>query len=229
MAITNPSLTVADIQTLMTQREGTLSNLMDASQYEATGTITAITKADPGVMTISDHEFQDGDVLALASIGGMTELNGESVTATVIDDDHISIGVDTTEMTDYTTGGTATRARTGWTKKITAAWNMVQFDLRSKRGLTLANISIYDSDDEENDVQDDLNMCTAMLALAFIFGDASENVGTDSADRYAQKSERYYAEYNGMIERLVIDYDSDEDGTIDDSEVDKINPTVWGL
>jgi uncharacterized protein (TIGR02217 family) len=72
-----------------------------------TGTITAITKANPGVVTVTGHGRTTGDVIYLSSIGGMVELNGVAVTITVIDSDTFSIGVDTTTYTTYTSGGSA--------------------------------------------------------------------------------------------------------------------------
>ena len=230
MAITNPSLTVADVLTLIEQREGPLTNLMGDHLLYSQATITGATKANPCVLTFSaGHDFYDGDSLALASISGMTDLNGTTVTATVIDDTNISIGVDSSEYGAYTSGGTATRSRTGWTDKITAAWNMVMSDLRNLRGLDTDLISVKDSDDATNNVQTDLNLLTALLAMSFIFGDASENVGADMADRYTQKAERYYADYTKRMDNLIIDYDTDEDGPITEDEEDKVNPPRWTL
>lgn len=44
--------------------------------YGSPATITAITKANPGVITATAHGFSEGHVVWFASIGGMTELNG---------------------------------------------------------------------------------------------------------------------------------------------------------
>ena len=230
MAITTASLTVANVLAIIEQREGPLTNLMGDHLLYSQATITGATQANPCVLTFSaGHDFYDGDSVALASIGGMTDLNGETVTVTVIDDDNISIGVDSTEYGAYTSGGTATRSRTGWTDKITAAWNMLLSDLRNLRGLDTDLISVKDSDDSTNNVQTDLNLLTALLAMSFIFGDASENVGADIADRYTQKAERYYADYTKRMDNLIIDYDTDEDGTITEDEEDKVNPPRWTL
>ncbi|MCP4881955.1 MAG: hypothetical protein GY905_15555 [Gammaproteobacteria bacterium] len=69
---------------------------------------SAITQANPGVVeTAADHLFTTGDPIAFAGIGGMTELNGNVYTITVLTSDTFDIGVDTTAFTSFTTGGTA--------------------------------------------------------------------------------------------------------------------------
>lgn len=73
------------------------------------GTISNITQANPGVVTVTGHGRTTGNVLYLEDVGGMTELNGEPVTITVIDADTFSIGVDTTAYSAYTSGGTAAK------------------------------------------------------------------------------------------------------------------------
>lgn len=70
--------------------------------------ITGITKANPGSVTIVGHGLKTGMRVSLASIGGMTELNGQDVTVTRTGADTFTIGVDTTGYTTYTSGGTAT-------------------------------------------------------------------------------------------------------------------------
>ena len=41
-------------------------------------TITAITKASPGVLTSNSHGFSNGDEVYIVSVGGMVELNGRN-------------------------------------------------------------------------------------------------------------------------------------------------------
>ncbi len=78
----------------------------------ATGTaknITAATKANPGVFTATAHGFSNGQVIALASLGGMVEVNGKVGVVVNATANTFSIaGLDTTNATTYTTGGTAT-------------------------------------------------------------------------------------------------------------------------
>jgi len=68
--------------------------------------ITAITKANPAVVSVSNHGLQDGDVVHISGVGGMTEVNDE---AYIIN----QLGVGTFELVDtnstawgtYTSGG----------------------------------------------------------------------------------------------------------------------------
>lgn len=72
-------------------------------------TITAITKANPGVFTSTAHGLAAGTVVTLASITGMTEANGKSGVVIPLTANTFSIaGLDTTNFTTYTSGGTAT-------------------------------------------------------------------------------------------------------------------------
>ncbi len=76
--------------------------------------ITGITQASPGVVTIASHGLANGDVVRLASISGMTELNDTDYTVagvttntfTLVDSD--GDAVNTSAYTAYTSGGTAT-------------------------------------------------------------------------------------------------------------------------
>jgi hypothetical protein len=71
--------------------------------------ITAATKANPGVFTAATHGFTNGQVVTLAALGGMTEVNGKSGVVVVLSANTFSIaGLDTTNASTYTTGGTAT-------------------------------------------------------------------------------------------------------------------------
>ena len=70
-------------------------------------TVTGITAANPGVVTATAHGFTTGQSISFANVAGMTEVNGNAYTITVIDADSFSI-VDTTTFTAYTSGGTAT-------------------------------------------------------------------------------------------------------------------------
>ncbi len=73
-----------------------------------TATITGITKANPGVVTTSAaHGFSSGTRVPIASVAGMTQVNGNTYTITVVDATHFSIGVNTSGYTTYTSGGTA--------------------------------------------------------------------------------------------------------------------------
>ena len=77
-------------------------------------TITAITKANPGVLTSNSHGFSNGDEIFIDSVGGMTELNGRnyrvanSTTNTFTLVDLFGSAINTTSFTTFTSGGTAT-------------------------------------------------------------------------------------------------------------------------
>jgi len=70
-------------------------------------TITGITRADPGVVTASAHGFSTGNRIAFSSVQGMTQVNGNVYTITVIDEDSFIIFVNTTSFTAYSRAGTA--------------------------------------------------------------------------------------------------------------------------
>ena len=93
--------TTGVITALSNTQQMTLTTQLDA-------TVTAITAANPGVVTATAHGFTTGDSISFASVVGMTEVNGNSYTATVVDANTFSI-VDTTTFTAYTSGGTATK------------------------------------------------------------------------------------------------------------------------
>jgi hypothetical protein len=69
--------------------------------------VTAISAANPGVVTCVAHEFQQNDEVVISKVRGMTELNGVTVVVTPIDADHFSIGIDTSAYTAYAGGGFA--------------------------------------------------------------------------------------------------------------------------
>lgn len=66
--------------------------------------ITAITQANPGVVTANGHGFVDDDVVIIEDVTGMTEVNGNEYTVTRINDNTFSI-VDTSGFTAYASGG----------------------------------------------------------------------------------------------------------------------------
>lgn len=71
--------------------------------------VTGITQANPGVVSTDlTHGFTTGQIIQIAGIVGMTELNGVSLTVTVIDPHSFSIGTDTTSYTAWASGGVVT-------------------------------------------------------------------------------------------------------------------------
>lgn len=72
-------------------------------------TITAITKANPGVFTSSAHGFTNGQVIGISGVTGMVEVNGKYGVVVAATTNTFSIaGLDTTNATTYTSGGSAT-------------------------------------------------------------------------------------------------------------------------
>lgn len=92
--------------------------------------VTGATRANPCVITTSTaHVFEVGDTVSFASIGGMTQLNGNAYDVTAVTSTTITISVDSSAFTAYTSGGTVAHALTDYktfvkgTKVVlTASW-----------------------------------------------------------------------------------------------------------
>jgi hypothetical protein len=77
------------------------------TQINLSGSITGITQASPGeVTTGSNHLLQTNQYVTLTGVGGMIEVNNKTYNITVTAANKFTIGVDTTDYTTYTTGGT---------------------------------------------------------------------------------------------------------------------------
>jgi len=76
-------------------------------------TITAVTQANPGVLTSASHGFSNGDEIFITGVVGMTQLNDRNfivanVTANTFTlKDAFGANINTTSFTAYTSGGTA--------------------------------------------------------------------------------------------------------------------------
>ena len=68
-------------------------------------TVTAITKANPGVVTATGHTYTTGEKIRFKTINGMTQLNNNLYTITVINPNTFSIGVDTTSYGTFVNDG----------------------------------------------------------------------------------------------------------------------------
>jgi hypothetical protein len=88
-------------------------------------------------------------------------------------------------------------------KEIDQAWKRFKLDLKN-RGIFVD--SIIDSDQVKEYV--------IVLAIHFI----CLNFSTDPVDIWFAKAEKYETEYKRLIGTAVFDYDSDDDGNIEDSE-----------
>lgn len=81
----------------------------DGAQINAARTITAITRANPAVVTSTNHEFVNGQIVDIDNVLGMTEINGRTATvANATANTFELLGVNSTSFTAYTSGGTAT-------------------------------------------------------------------------------------------------------------------------
>jgi len=82
--------------------------------WDATKVITAVTRAASAQVSVAAHGYAVGDRVKIASIVGMTELNGWTATVlTVPTAGTFTIDVDTTSYTAYSSGGTTAKVLTG--------------------------------------------------------------------------------------------------------------------
>ena len=78
-----------------------------------TTAISAITKANPAVVTAASHGFSNGDQVLILNVEGMTQLNGTTKTVANKTDDTFQLsGTDSSGFGTYTSGGTAARVST---------------------------------------------------------------------------------------------------------------------
>lgn len=77
-----------------------------ARVLEPDKTITNITQANPGVVSITSHGYSNGDEVDLSGVVGMTEVNGKRFTVNNVTTHTFELsGVDTTSYTAYSSGG----------------------------------------------------------------------------------------------------------------------------
>jgi hypothetical protein len=102
----------------------TIAVLTDYDAASPSQAITAITKADPAVVTSTAHGLSDGDVVRIFGVGGMVEVNNTSFIVDVINSSTFSlVDTDSTGYGTYTSGGHFDRATfsnfcelTGWNR-----------------------------------------------------------------------------------------------------------------
>lgn len=90
--------------------------------------ITAITKANPCVVTVNSSFWNPvatvlpGSTITFAGVGGMTQVNGNTYTVTAVDaySTHITLSLDSTGFSTYTSGGTISS-----TGSLPGAWLIV--------------------------------------------------------------------------------------------------------
>lgn len=74
----------------------------------AAKTISGVQLSNPCIVTATAHGLTKGDVVAIAGIVGTTQLNGNSYVVTHTTTNTITLNVDASGFTAYTSGGTAT-------------------------------------------------------------------------------------------------------------------------
>ena len=96
--------------------------------------ITAVTKADPGVVTAVAHGLADGDTVLIEDVVGMTTLNDNRYVVAEKTDDtfelttEAGVDVNTSAYDAYTSGGTATQVDTIEIGYIQDAEDVTYFD-----------------------------------------------------------------------------------------------------
>ena len=122
---------------------GQFGGLVGRNEQWPNKTITGITQANPGVVTVANHGIPTGQRIALMSVGGMTQVNGQVYTVTSLSANTFSIGVDTSGYSAYTSGGVAMGAGTvkNCTSSAAVALNIYNYNtyqsalVASNRGL----------------------------------------------------------------------------------------------
>jgi len=72
-----------------------------------TKAITSISKASSAVVGVVAHSFSIGDSVHFSGVVGMTEINGQRGTITASTTDTITVSINSTGYSTYTSGGTA--------------------------------------------------------------------------------------------------------------------------
>lgn len=88
---------------------------------EATQVITAITQANPAVVTIAGHGYVTGDKAFITGVVGMEQVNDLVFDVTRIDANNFSIGVNSTSYDAYVSDGTSQKLKSTAITNITQA------------------------------------------------------------------------------------------------------------
>lgn len=92
-----------------------------ALTFDAAVQPTALTKANPGVATLTGHAVDTGDIGYWSVSDGMVELDGQAVYCTDTDANSITLnGLDTSGYSTYTTGDLVTAATWGTISEATS-------------------------------------------------------------------------------------------------------------
>ena len=127
---------------------GDLTTLANVRQWLAlTGRpISAITQANPGSVTCTAHGFVSGATVGIDQVVGMTQVNGQSFTITVVDANTFTLGVDTSGYAAYVAGGYASLDDAMLGRLISAASTFVQSSINR----TIRNLAYTDTLNGQN-------------------------------------------------------------------------------
>lgn len=108
---------------------------VDNSNTLSASPITAITQANPGVVTVLNG-FSAGQLVTFSGVGGMIELNGNTYTITSAIGTQFTIDVDTSGFSAFTSDGVAT---------VTADREYILNGFTSSQGVVKANWTLLNS------------------------------------------------------------------------------------
>jgi hypothetical protein len=106
----SPAITALTIQLFINSYLGEQANLIDTNREVQNSSqncsyITGATKSNPCVITSPGYSLQTGQRIRIANVVGMTQLNGNTYTVTVVGKDQFSIDTDSSAFTTYVSGG----------------------------------------------------------------------------------------------------------------------------
>ena len=81
----------------------------DGTPGAISGVITNVTQANPANVTSVGHGLTTGNQIVISNVVGMTELNGNTYSITVVGVDNFTLNVNSTSFTPYISGGTWTK------------------------------------------------------------------------------------------------------------------------
>ena len=155
-------------------------------------TITAVTQADPASITATEHGFSTGDQVTISNVVGMTELNGNTYTITVVDSDTFTLDdIDSSAFIAYASGGTATKTTYNngeiWVK-TTSPGNGINLSLYQYTTAwslkTVQAVSTSASTDITDYVPQNGSSATALTSSTAVAGNIVLGIGTDSITIY---------------------------------------------
>jgi hypothetical protein len=106
--LSTPSLTTGPFRTINADRANTVTPSFP------TATITGATQANPCVLTASGHTFVAGQQITISGVAGMTQLNGNTYSVASVTPTTVTISVNATGFTAYSSGGSAVKAKTAY-------------------------------------------------------------------------------------------------------------------